>query len=216
MVVDPRWTENQEVFRAASGSAGELIPALARIIESGSWREFQHPMHGLQRYETFAAYCDDFVGISALAVEAMLGRSSNRRAAMTVRELLREAIPPARAQGEIGNGRSRLRDTKSTSEQDDVSYVVARLKRDDPDIANAVINGTITPNAAATRAHHLIDAAEAANKMFTIVNTPKIVNERQARALSHASVYGESRCLIIGAVTLIGVSNIGHLRLNTT
>ena len=26
-----------------------------------------------------------------------------------------------------------------------------------------------------TRAHHLIDAAEAANKMFTIVNTPKIV-----------------------------------------
>ena len=50
MAVDPRWTENQEVFRAASGSAGELIPALARIIESGSWREFQHPMHGLQRY----------------------------------------------------------------------------------------------------------------------------------------------------------------------
>ena len=59
-----------------------------------------------------------------------------------------EAIPPARAHG--GDRKSdQVSDTKLISEQPDASYVVARLKRDDPDIANAVINGTITPNAAA-------------------------------------------------------------------
>jgi hypothetical protein len=148
MAVDPRWTENQAVARAASGSAGELIPALARIIESGSWREFEHPTHGTQRYETFVAYCDEFVEINALAVEAMLDLSRNRRAAMTVRELLRDAIPPARAHGD-NQYASGVSDTKSTSDQPDASYVVARLKRDNPDIAADVINGTITPNAAA-------------------------------------------------------------------
>ena len=147
MVVDPRWTENQAVARAASGSAGELIPALARIIESGSWREFIHPTHGVQHYETFIEYCDDFVEINALAVEAMLDLSRNRRAAMTVRELLREAIPPARAHGRptIDKGS----DTTFIEDVRDASYVGARLKRDNPDIAADVINGTVTPNAAA-------------------------------------------------------------------
>ena len=148
MAVDPRWTENQDVYRAASGSAGELIPALARIIESGSWREFEHPTHGTQRYETFVAYCDEFVGISAIAIESLLDRSRNRRAAMTVRELLRDAIPAARtAKG--GPVPSNCSDT--TVSERDASYVVARLKRDNPEIAADVINGTITPNAAAIK-----------------------------------------------------------------
>ena len=65
-----------------------------------------------------------------------------------VEGLLRADIPPARAHGD-NQYQSGVRDTKSTSEQDDASYVVARLKRDNPEIANAVVNGTITPNAAA-------------------------------------------------------------------
>jgi hypothetical protein len=34
----------------------------------------------------------------------------------------------------------------------DNAYVVARLKRDDPDLAQQVINGTVTANAAAIQA----------------------------------------------------------------
>jgi hypothetical protein len=69
---------------------------------------------------------------------------------MTVRESLRDAIPPARAHGDgPGRGNKRLSDTNSFSDQPDASYVVSRLKRDNPDIAADVINGTITPNAAA-------------------------------------------------------------------
>ena len=65
-----------------------------------------------------------------------------------VEGLLRADIPPARAHGDDRKS-DQVSDTKLISEQPDASYVVARLKRDNPEIANAVINGTITPNAAA-------------------------------------------------------------------
>ena len=42
-------------------------------------------------------------------------------------------------------------DTNS-SDQQDSTYVVARLKRDDPALAAQVVSGTITPNAAAIQA----------------------------------------------------------------
>jgi hypothetical protein len=63
MGVDPRWTENQRVAQAASGSANELVPALADIVATGHWAEFTHPMRGVMRFESFARYCDDFLGL---------------------------------------------------------------------------------------------------------------------------------------------------------
>ncbi len=146
MSVDPRWRENQEVHRAASGSANELVPALARIIETGHWAEFTHPMRGVLRFGSFAAYCDEFLGLSAPAVEALLERTNAKAAAGQVRRLLREAVAPAAGAGESG--------VSVTNPQDrqDAGAVLARLKRDDPDLAQQVIDGDLTANAAAVAA----------------------------------------------------------------
>lgn len=51
--------------------------------------------------------------------------------------------------GEIGNGRSRVSGTHSTQSGRDADSYVARLKRDDPDMAEQVVNGELTANAAA-------------------------------------------------------------------
>ena len=63
--------------------------------------------------------------------------------------LLRADIPPARAHGRPTIDKES--DTLLNSKDRDNTAIVARLKRDNPDIAADVINGTITPNAAAIK-----------------------------------------------------------------
>jgi hypothetical protein len=148
MGVDPRWTENQRVAQAASGSANELVPALADIVATGHWTEFTHPMKGVLRFSSFSEYCDDFLGLSASAVEALLEKTNAKDAARQVRRMLAEAVEPVATHGLNQHGG--VCDTKS-SEQD-ATYVLARLKRDDPDLAQEVIDGKVSANAAAIRA----------------------------------------------------------------
>lgn len=150
MVVDPRWRENQEVFRAASGSADQLVPALEQIVESGHWREFEHPMRGLQRFERFSDYCSTFLRLDPKAVETLLDASMFKAAADEVRRMLREDVRPVGANGKHSGATSR--DTRAVGEADDATYVLARLKRDRPDLAAEVIAGTLTANAAAVDA----------------------------------------------------------------
>lgn len=150
MAVDPRWEENQRVFQAASGSANELVPALAAIVSTGHWREFVHPMRGVVVYDSFSVYCDEFLGLSAQAVEALLDKTNAKAAAREVRRMLAEDVEPQRsARG--GPIPSNCCDT-TVSEQRDATYVLARLKRDDPDLARQVIDGQVSANAAAIQA----------------------------------------------------------------
>jgi hypothetical protein len=149
-VTDPRWRENQEVAQAASGSANELIPALSRIIDTGHWREFEHPMHGLQQFDRFTDYCSQFLELDPRAVELLLDRSNFKAAAEQVRRMLAEDIEPVSNAGRPVN----LSDTKVTAPQEkqDAAAVIARLKRDRPDLAQQVIDGDLSPNAAAITA----------------------------------------------------------------
>lgn len=149
MVVDPRWRENQEVFRAASGSADQLVPALEQIVESGHWREFEHPMRGLQRFERFSDYCSTFLRLDPKAVETLLDASMFKAAAGEVRRMLREDVQPVGKQGRPGKGGDT---TITRKDENDATYVLARLKRDRPDLAAEVIAGTLTANAAAVDA----------------------------------------------------------------
>ena len=148
MAVDPRWTENQRVAQAASGSANELVPALADIVATGHWSEFTHPMRGLLRFASFSSYCDEFLGLSASAVEALLDRTNAKDAARQVRRMLAEDVLPVAGHGANQHGGS---DATSTHERGS-TYVLARLKRDDPALAQDVVEGTVTANAAAIRA----------------------------------------------------------------
>jgi len=150
VAVDPRWRENQRVAQAAAGSANELVPALADIVRSGHWEEFTHPMRGVQRFGSFPAYCTRFLGLSAQAVEALLERSQFKDDARTVRRLLREDVPPVAGQGRPRKGSDAT--FSAVGDARDSEYVLARLKRDRPDLAALVVAGDLTPNAAAVAA----------------------------------------------------------------
>jgi hypothetical protein len=72
-----------------------------------------------------------------------------RMAAMReqVRTLLLAEIPITPAHGEIGRGRDR--ESATHSKKRDAAAITARLKRDDPELAEKVVSGEVTPNAAA-------------------------------------------------------------------
>lgn len=157
MVVDPRWTENQAVYWAAMHSANELVPALAKIVESEHWREFIQPRGDIHAYATFTAYCSGWLQLSAPAVEALLERSNEKHAARLVAKAIREGIEPQGPNGGDrkskdyqGSNATLISDVQSGER--DSRYRLARLKRDAPDIAAEVVEGTLTPYAGAVKA----------------------------------------------------------------
>lgn len=145
------------IFTAARDSHHDgdiLVDMLELAINQDAWREYRRPLGAIQTYGpgefTKFVTTPPSLGMGMdpkklVGVITAFGRDELRE---RVEGLLRADIPPARAHG--GDRKSdQVSDTKLISEQPDASYVVARLKRDNPEIANAVINGTITPNAAA-------------------------------------------------------------------
>lgn len=59
----------------------------------------------------------------------------------------REKYGPVKAANPVGRPSGNVRDT-NIKRSDTDEYVVARLKRDDPELAERVVNGEISPNAA--------------------------------------------------------------------
>ena len=68
-----------------------------------------------------------------------------------IRKALATEIPVAPKPGEMGRGRTASnRDGATISNQANTgTSILARLKRDDPDLADAVVRGAVTANAAA-------------------------------------------------------------------
>lgn len=151
MSQDPRWKEIQKVHQAAAMSINELVPALCRVIDSEAWREFVHPMRGVQRYETFGAFCTEVINIRPEAIEAMLTKAYAKDEADKVRKMIREDIVPAAPNG-INQHSGGCDNITPTSRGTDPSYVIARLKRDDPDLAQEVVEGRMSAHAAAVKA----------------------------------------------------------------
>ena len=154
MVADPRWKENQEVSRAASGSVNELVPALSRIVESGNWREFIQPRGDVFTFNTFAAYCDGWLKISPEAVLVLLDRTQHQHAAELVRKAIAEGNRPLVSNGGDRHSQGFQFDSiklKENAGGTDPNYLLGRLKRDHPELAAEVVEGTITVRAAAIK-----------------------------------------------------------------
>ena len=149
--IDPRWKEVQAVYRAASGASHELIPALAKIVETENWREFVRPNQGLQTYATFAQFCDGVLGLSAEAIEALLNRSTAKHAARLVTKAIREGVEPLIGHG-LNSGRHDNIMSPDRGQGTDAKYLLARLKRDAPELAAQVVEGTISAYAGAVKA----------------------------------------------------------------
>lgn len=77
-------------------------------------------------------------------------KAQDEAAADAVERAWRGEVPASPRHGEIGHGRSRASGTDSSYGNTEVADgVVARLKRDDPALAEQVVAGEVTPNAAA-------------------------------------------------------------------
>ena len=148
---DAAWKANQAVYSAAHADGDHLTPALAYVVQSGHWRSFEHPLQGLQEFETFETYCIEWIGFTAEAVLAILQASHFKSAARTVKAELLLGLAPLDTHGTNRFAKDRLRNTNST---DTADHVVQRLKRDNPQLAQQVINGTTTAHAAAIKAGH--------------------------------------------------------------
>jgi hypothetical protein len=85
-------------------------------------------------YRSFNAMCLDLLGMPASDVRGRIDR-----------EKIKALRQPQGGRPRKGN----LRDTEVIDHTDTADRVVARLKRDDPELADLVVKGAITPNAAA-------------------------------------------------------------------
>lgn len=151
----------EHILRRDGGSPGSALEGLAAIVEDGTWRKVPS---GPDRPEPFASF-RRFVeanppfglGYSIKQLRALLQLQHPGEGAASVRErmdamraevarLIADETQPALPQGRP----QKERDTFiSVGRPDTKDKVVARLKRDDPALAEQVVNGEVTANAAA-------------------------------------------------------------------
>lgn len=135
----------EQTWRQADEVVGELEQVKAwKVIRPG------------KPYSSFNAMCRDLLGMPASDIRGRIDREKIK------------ALGPA-VQAGPGRGHKTLRDTKGF--EDTADRVVARLKRDDPDLAKKVIANEVTPNAAARE--------KGWRKPRIVVSSPEVV----ARAL---------------------------------
>lgn len=119
---------------------------LRNVVTDGSWRDFTLKSGFHHTFETFPDFLA-WVGVDRSELIAVLRVRGEDALAAAV---LAEGIEPVGENGNgPGRGHKRVCDTKAFTTQQDSTYVVARLKRDDPALAKQVIAGEITANAAA-------------------------------------------------------------------
>lgn len=147
------WDDVKEAIDAAKSGADDLALALNRVIKNESWREFRQPTYGSVTHgslrEFIEAKPNAGLGLTVSAAKMLLSESNYTAIAADLQQILDREIPALAGHGEVGRGRDRLSDTKSKSEESGRDYILARLKRDYPAMAERVIAGEISANAAA-------------------------------------------------------------------
>ena len=138
----------QEYVASGADDLDMVTRLVGKVIESGAWREFTTPNGFPVRHRTFHDFvtADRWDGLGT-SRDALVGwvREQDPDVASAVERAWRDEVPAANRNGRpIQN----LRGTK-VKESDTSDTVLARLKRDDPETAQKVINGELTANAAA-------------------------------------------------------------------
>jgi hypothetical protein len=130
------------------------LPGLVRrLLDEEAWREFDAPSPvGHVEHDSFLSFVEAKqprgLGSRLGPLLALCGDDGELRG--RVQRLYDSEIQPLAKPGEVGRGRIRDGGTNSNVTQSNhAEYVVARLKRDDPALAERVVNGEITANAAA-------------------------------------------------------------------
>lgn len=153
---DRAWELYSSVLRCAEEGRSEFVHGLDMMIQTGAWRLYRTPDGALVEYgeDDFCRFveAEPFrgLGLSPATLEGLCKDSRNPAAAERVFQAYRASLPEANP---VGTNRFSLSDTQArTQEARDAASVVSRLKRDDPQLAAEVVEGKITPNAAAVKA----------------------------------------------------------------
>lgn len=154
----------QALHRDGASPSGAL-ELLAAIVEDRTWEQVTDA-HGRSFAGRFTAFVEAKapfgLGYPVAQLKRLLAlqhpheeqgvaRVAERMDGMRrqVRQLLGEAIDPAPANGQAGNGRSLSATQATPQERHDAAAIVARLKRDKPELAVRVVAGEVSANAAA-------------------------------------------------------------------
>ena len=145
------WVVVREVISSTNDGAQVMsaLPGLVRrLLDEEAWRSFTppgeaHPIH----YDTFtefvAAAAPKGLGGKSAALLALCGADDELRT--RVDRLLKGEIAPAASVGRPRKDST----TVIKPDRDTAGAVVARLKRDDPALAEKVVNGEMSAYAAA-------------------------------------------------------------------
>lgn len=141
----------QEYVASGADDLDMVTRLVGKVIESGAWREFTTPNGFPVRHRTFHDFvtADRWDGLGT-SRDALVGwvREQDPDVASAVERAWRDEVPAANRNG--GDRRSVHRGgTTVVDERNGADGILARLKRDDPETAQKVINGELTANAAA-------------------------------------------------------------------
>lgn len=147
------WTGVSAAMTAMTGGADDQVRSVAALIEHGWWRRFTLPNGQIVEHPSFAHFVrtEQLEGLGIHDPRGWarsLGEfSSYKKAADTIVRAIGEGVDKLGPHG--GDGGS---EHGTTNSENDADYVVARLKRDDPALADDVVAGKLTPHAAAKQA----------------------------------------------------------------
>lgn len=124
---------------------------LMKVLDSGAWARFTTPVGFVAEHDSFRSFVTTprwkGLGTNRDALTAWVS-TTNPELAQRIAQAWKLEVPAANVNGAVGRGRVSSRATRA-NESDSADAVLSRLKRDDPDLAEEVINGRVTANAAA-------------------------------------------------------------------
>lgn len=152
----------EHILRRDGGSPGSALEGLAAIVEDETWRKVPSGPSRPEPFTSFRRFVEANppfgLGYSIKQLRALLQLQHPGEGAAEIRErmeamraevarLIADDVQPVLPQGRpAGNDRKHC---DTNIKPDRVEHVIARLKRDDPALAERVVNGEITANAAA-------------------------------------------------------------------
>lgn len=145
----------REVISSTSSGADVMsaLPGLVRqLLDDEAWREFTIPGGRTVQHSTFGGFvqAEPPKGLGGRRNQLAALCGTDEKLATRVRALLlEEAAPPASHGGDRRSERFQDCGTNLKAKPDSSDHIVGRLRQADPALAEKVIRGEVTPNAAA-------------------------------------------------------------------
>lgn len=146
---DERVVMLQKSISDGSRDLDNITSLVGKVIESGAWSSFTDQLGQPVQHDSFRSFVETprwrGLGTSKAALVGWV-KAQDESAADAVERAWRGEIPAAR---KVGPPPSNERGTFIDRHNHEADGILARLKRDDPALAEQVVAGEVSPNAAA-------------------------------------------------------------------